>query len=143
MQTFLPYPSFLKSVKALDYRRLGKQRVEAKQILAALAGTSKGWRNHPCCDMWRGYETALKLYHDLCITEWMRRGYKNTMPYLYEGGFHEQPPWVGDKDFHASHRANLLRKDPVFYSQYGWVEDPNLPYIWPKSDRIINEHMVG
>jgi hypothetical protein len=26
MQTFLPYPSFVKSAKCLDYRRLGKQR---------------------------------------------------------------------------------------------------------------------
>ena len=33
MQTFLPYPDFVKSAQCLDYRRLGKQRVEAKQIL--------------------------------------------------------------------------------------------------------------
>ena len=33
MQTFLPYPDMIKSAKALDYKRLGKQRVEAKQII--------------------------------------------------------------------------------------------------------------
>lgn len=33
MNTFLPYPSFDESAKCLDYKRLGKQRVEAKQIL--------------------------------------------------------------------------------------------------------------
>jgi len=33
MQTFLPFPDFAESAKCLDNRRLGKQRVEAKQIL--------------------------------------------------------------------------------------------------------------
>lgn len=33
MQTFLPYPEFIKSAQCLDNKRLGKQRVEAKQIL--------------------------------------------------------------------------------------------------------------
>ncbi|MBN2093777.1 MAG: cytoplasmic protein [Candidatus Zambryskibacteria bacterium] len=33
MQTFLPYSSFSRSAKTLDNRRLGKQRVEAYQIL--------------------------------------------------------------------------------------------------------------
>ena len=45
MQTFLPYKSFNKSFKVLDYRRLGKQRVEAMQILNVLLGRrkTKGW----------------------------------------------------------------------------------------------------
>ena len=33
MQTFLPYPDFKKSLQTLDYRRLGKQRIEAYQII--------------------------------------------------------------------------------------------------------------
>ena len=36
MQTFLPYPDFAASAAALDDRRLGKQRVEALQVLRAL-----------------------------------------------------------------------------------------------------------
>ena len=36
MQTFLPYPDFQISASVLDYRRLGKQRVECKQLLTAL-----------------------------------------------------------------------------------------------------------
>ena len=38
MQTFLPYKSFTKSAQVLDYKRLGKQRVEAMQIFNALTG---------------------------------------------------------------------------------------------------------
>ena len=33
MQIFLPYKSFKKSAEVLDYQRLGKQRVEALQII--------------------------------------------------------------------------------------------------------------
>ena len=52
MQTFLPYKSFKDSFKVLDYRRLGKQRVEAYQILNVLLGRTKtkGWSNHPATE---------------------------------------------------------------------------------------------
>ena len=67
MQTFLPHKSFKKSLKVLDWRRLGKQRVEAHQILNVLLERTdtKGWRNHPITKMWKGYEDALKLYFNL------------------------------------------------------------------------------
>ena len=54
MQTFLPRESFIESNQSLDYRRLGKQRVEAKQILNVLLNRTetKGWRNHPITKMW-------------------------------------------------------------------------------------------
>jgi hypothetical protein len=131
MQTFLPYKSMGRSVRCLDYRRLGKQRVEAFQILNALAGKSKGWTNHPATKMWRGYETALSFYKDLCIEEWVRRGYKNTMKKETSYGPVVLPEWMGDEDFHASHRSNLLKKDPEFYGKYGWTEATDLDYLWP------------
>ena len=58
MQTFMPYPDFVKSVQVLDYRRLGKQRVETYQVLNVLLERThtKGWRNHPFTRMWSGYE---------------------------------------------------------------------------------------
>ena len=64
MQTFLPYADFVKTAKCLDYRRLGKQRVEAFQILNILEGktTKAGWKHHPAVLMWKGYENALKKY---------------------------------------------------------------------------------
>ncbi len=70
MQTFVPHTAI---AKCLDYRRLGKQRVECKQILAAM-NTTTGWSNH---------------------------------------------------------RAALLYKDPEYYSQFGWTEEPALEYHWP------------
>jgi hypothetical protein len=69
MQTFLPYPDLKKSFEVLDYRRLGKQRVEAMQILNILLSDKKsgGWVNHPAVKMWRGYEDALCVYMNMCI----------------------------------------------------------------------------
>lgn len=66
------------------------------------------------------------------IDEWVSRGYNNTMVKFGTKPDVKMPVWFGDKDFHASHRSNLLRKDAAFYSKYGWVEPDTLPYIWPK-----------
>jgi hypothetical protein len=135
MQTFLPYPDFTESAKVLDYRRLGKQRVEVLQLLKALR-EGGGWSNHPAVKMWRGYENALVSYGLDCCAEWIERGYKDTCmgkieSYWDETANQDQPPWLGNPDFHASHRSNLLRKDPIHYGQEGWTEPNDLPYIWP------------
>lgn len=134
MQTFLPHESFLASVQVLDYRRLGKQRVEAMQLIHAIQHGS-GWSRHPAAIMWRDYVPALMLYHDDCIREWVRRGYRNGMQ-LYLPLSIKLPHWLGDNAFHASHRSNLLRKDPIYYGQFGWAEPNDLPYIWPRSKEL-------
>jgi hypothetical protein len=140
MQTFLPDPDYAVTARLLDYRRLGKQRVETKQILLAMGKTSGGWVNHPATRMWRGHKMELAIYGRAMCREWQRRGYNDSMePYfdlvidLCERlGMDPHPPaWLGDESVHASHRSNLLRKDPVFYGQYGWTETPDLPYVWP------------
>lgn len=133
MQTFLPYADFTQSVKVLDYRRLGKQRVETFQVLNILLDRTptKGWRNHPVTKMWTGYEEALKLYQNYTILEWIDRGYKNTMK--FEDVDHSSliyPIWFGQDAFHRSHRSNLLRKDYDYYSQY-FDEPSDLEYHWP------------
>ena len=136
MQTFLPYPDFKKSLQALDYRRLGKQRVEAYQIIRILNASSiskeyrGGYRNHPAVTMWRGHINALKLYYNLSLDEWVGRGYRNNMLKMSIRGKIAYPEWFGRKNFHAAHRSNLLRKDPHFYGQYKWSEPPDLPYLW-------------
>lgn len=148
MQIFLPYPDMRKSLQTLDNRRLGKQRVETYQIISAITrrpkldGTPyKGWLNHPCTVMWKNYVPALKLYMNYSITEWIDRGFKNTM--ISEKIEEEVvlPPFIGDEKFHASHRANLLKKEPNFYSRYGWNENPSDPYVWmDKNGKWYEQH---
>tara|TARA_R100000995_G_C3475218_1_gene120550 strand:+ start:605 stop:1069 length:465 start_codon:yes stop_codon:yes gene_type:complete len=137
MQTFLPYKSFTKSAQALDWKRLGKQRVEAMQIFNALTGVPTksgkaytGWLNHPAVVMWKGYEEALLLYKNKMIEEWILRGYNNTMEMIGVSDDVAMPHWLGNSRLHASHRSNLLRKDFEFYSQYDWGESDDMEYYW-------------
>ena len=132
MQTFVPSPIMTETVECLDYRRLGKQRVEALQIIKALTVPDSGWKNHPATKMWADHVPALKWYYNHCVREWVSRGYNNTMK-LYPSEELEGtlPDWWGDDKVHSSHRAALLHKDHAFYSQYNWAETPALNYHWP------------
>lgn len=139
MQTFLPFPDFEESARALDWRRLGKQRVEAWQILRVLRGESKGWRNHPAVRMWTRHEAALCRYGLAVCHEWIRRGYRDTLAARFHDALEvlapvwgEDPPaWLGRPDFHEAHRSNLIRKDPTFYRERFPDTRIGLPYIWP------------
>jgi hypothetical protein len=137
MQTFLPYHCFYESAKALDYRRLGKQRVEAMQLVNSTnkllqdPNAKVGWANHPARTMWMGYLDALKHYHNIMVEEWINRGFKNTMKFYETPSSIVLPHWLGDERIHASHRSNLIRKDPAYYSQFNWAESADIPYHWP------------
>jgi len=146
MQTFLPEPSFEISAICLDYRRLGKQRVECKQILNALLHNG-GWKNHPAVTMWRGHEYLLAKYAIEICDEWLRRGYKDTLKPFFEDVCLDhtklkEPWWLGNKTFHDSHKSNLVRKLPDYYRRF-WPEMPSdMPYLWPEEEnkfRIITD----
>jgi hypothetical protein len=130
MQTFLPYPNFTLSAQVLDYRRLGKQRVEVLQLLKG------SWPNHPASKMWRGYQYQLAEYGKAICLEWIGRGYNDTclekiavlqVDFVDTG----LPPWFGDPEFHESHRSNLIRKNPSFYAPKFSNTREGLEYIWP------------
>jgi hypothetical protein len=137
MQTFLPYADFDQTASVLDYRRLGKQRVEVKQILLALDKTSGGWVNHPAVKMWRGYDGALLLYGMSICTEWITRGYRDTLFDWFQVQYdercpeHASPAWLGNGDFHRSHQSNLVRKDADFYRVHFPDVPDDLEYVWP------------
>lgn len=152
MQTFLPYPSFRESARCLDYRRLGKQRVECKQLLLAL-GVPVGehqpkrssWVNHPAARMWRRHELSLAHYGEVICREWIERGYNDTLLSQFKATYAwlsdrclglAYPSWIGYDAFHASHRSNLLRKDRAWYSQFGWQEPADLEYVWPVEKEV-------
>lgn len=135
MQTFLAYPNFKQSAAVLDNSRLGNQCYrECKTLL------NGGWQYHPASKMWRGYEGALCLYALALVDEMEKRGrwkpevierWRNYYTEQLEGKGTDMPPWIGNEQFHAAHRSNLLRKDPDYYSQFGWTESSDLEYVWP------------
>ena len=148
MQTFLPYADFRRSAAVLDLRRLGKQRVEALQVLRGLTRPGYGWRHHPAVKMWRQCEEALGAY-GLAVTErWVGHGFADTCDAsiraeLAAVGIHEVrpqaelkaagllPAWLGDRRFHRAHQAALVRKDPDHYRRWFPSVPDDLPYIWP------------
>ncbi len=150
MQTFLPYADFRASAEVLDPKRLGKQRVEALQVIKALTVPGYGWRNHPAVLMWKGHEEGLVRYGLEVCAAWCELGFDDTCELKMRtdlkaasGIEHVRtqaelaaagalPAWLGDEALHRSHRSALLRKDPDFYRpRFPDVPD-DLPYLWPE-----------
>ena len=140
MQTFLPLPDYLESMRCLDKSRLGNQ--VWREGLTLIRG---GWKHHPARKMWMGYEYQLGLY---LIAGWkillergkeyveLRKKIEIEMEKHPDTGV---PPWLGDDRLHASHRRALLFKNFEWYKQFNWKELPDIPnkdgklnYYWPK-----------
>jgi Pyrimidine dimer DNA glycosylase len=144
MQTFVPEGiKIATGMMELDYRRLGKQRVEAWQILNVLRGVDndgnpkdpKGWVNHPAVRMWRGYEGGLAIYGWTACSAWIHRGYKDSLRPRFTAAMMEleskMPSWINDESVIVSHRSNLIRKMPEHYGPLWPDVPPDLPYVWP------------
>ncbi len=148
MQTFLPYADFQQSARALDRKRLGKQRVEVIQIVRALTWPKYGWAHHPAVLMWKGYEEALGRYGLTVCDVWTGLGFSDTCAAtiatdLAAAGvdsFRSQaelagagalPAWLGDEDVHLGHQSALLRKDPDWYGPLFPGVSDDVPFLWP------------
>ena len=120
-------------MRCLDKSRLGNQ--VWREGMTLIRG---GWPNHPANKMWKGHEYHLGLYLLAGIEVLKERGkyyekiHNNILMEMSKHIDTGAPPWFGNDKFHASHRSNLIRKNPVWYGQFGWAEPTDLPYIWPK-----------
>lgn len=90
MQVFRPYIDWRRSAEVLDDKRLGKQRVECKQILNVILRRlnlindgRRGWLNHPVVLMYfnngRPYFRDLEGFFYACVEEWRRRGFRSSI----------------------------------------------------------------
>lgn len=125
------------TVSVLDNKRLGKQRLEAKQIINALEGNG-GWENHPATKMWEGYIEALKYYFNKVLKEWIKRGFNNSMEFyeIPKKKYIKFPWWIKFDKLHLTHKASLLRKDYDYYSEKFEIDDElrefmTVGYFWP------------
>ena len=143
MQTFLPFADFRESAAALDTSRLGKQRVEALQVLRALVIPEYGWQNHPAVRMWMGHVPALTMYGLAMVDEWVKRGHPdNTRENIAEFAPQAAHPdyaakipmpwWLGEEELHLSHRSKLAGKDPKHYRELFPGIEERLDYVWPE-----------
>ena len=156
MQTFVPFASFEASARALDAKRLGKQRVEVIQIVRALTVPGYAWKSHPAVLMWKGYEEALGRYGLVMCKVWLELGFGDTcaatitadlatagIPHLRtEAELAEAgalPPWLFDEAVQQSHQSALVRKDPEFYRQRFPDVRPDIEYVWPVRSPAVVE----
>lgn len=101
------------------------------------------WENHPAVKMWIGYNDLLKHYYNVFLDYCINQHKINTKLFYIEckysngeyndadgeylvNGFEiygdlfklsdkETPFWLGNEDFHRSHRSRLIEKDREFY----------------------------
>lgn len=209
VNTFLTHPNFRVSAASLDRSRLGKQRVEAYQILRILENIhhlalmfnypyrqdiplqtyinnlnikyknfnvtieivngqyfryeknsshgkvpttiiKMGFCHHPIVRAWFGYQEALKLYINVHIDEWVKRGYRNTMTKFEVNENVKRPSWTFDSNIHTNHRQSLLAKEIAREEKPWYINQKDFKnvgkftcYIWPKPESsivlIINE----
>ena len=124
MQTFLTSRgSMLDALRPLDDRRLFNQHNEGRVILAG------NWPHHPVHRLWPD-RAILLSYLDVVRQLCLERGIGISHPgFGTSDGLTDFPEF-----FYASHRANLLRKDPVHYGKFGWQEKPKDWYAWLSKD---------
>lgn len=130
MQIFRPYIDWGKSAAVLDDRRLGKQRVEAKQVILAILrrlGVVKdgrrGWLNHPIVLLYynngRPYLRDLVGFFEATVAEWRRRGHENNISLGDIAGLLEGVEGAeGTPVTHiheVEYRRLLILKDPCRY----------------------------
>lgn len=156
MQTFTPYADFEASARALDLKRLGKQRVEVIQMVRALTVPGYAWAAHPAVLMWQGYEEALGRYGLAMCEVWCERGFGDTCAATINAdlakvgiypirGYDELaaadilPPWLFDPEVRRSHQSSLVRKNPDVYRPLFPDVPDDLGYVWPVRSTAVVE----
>lgn len=158
VNTFVTSNSVSECASNLDNKRLGKQRVEAKQIIDCIESKlTKGFGNHPATLMWKDHIIGLKYYCNAMIKEWKSRKnskgepFKNTME-IYELDIKDEkeimPWWFYCKQLQLTHKCSLLRKNPVYYKFELTEKEQEFMYtgyMWPHklSEKAISKVSKG
>lgn len=143
MQTFVSDPdlSLCAAILSLSRPRLGRQRIECRQIDRALSlpPGSAGWQRHPNTLRWKGHRGWLCLYALAICAAWRELGYvDNQAPYFEQRlavlpqSEHEPPPWWGG-DIHHEHRILLCHKVGTAYIPEWLTEELSCQTSWQPS----------
>lgn len=154
---FIIVPNIQLTADMMDKKRIGKQRIEVKQIIDILeeidkngSSKSKSRVSHPAIKSWIGYTNHLKVYFNIIVRKWISYGFKNNyelydiderpyniVPCIFDGktasydiskfNQYSFPFWVSFPPFYMSHQASLCRKDPLHYR--GLLRDELKPFL--------------
>jgi hypothetical protein len=142
MQTFLtsansdPVEACRETFNMLDNARLGKQRLEAVQII------KNQFPNHPATKMWQGHKHALALYASFACIHWRERGKQDTLLPILDGAMRSArsplvwPWWFGHPAFVRAHQTKLYWKgSPKWVAHLNEMAPRHqvmrMPYLWP------------
>lgn len=136
MQVFLPYSDLSRVACSLycDKRRYNKQIIECKQILAAINGTSKAWKNHPIVAQYRPYAKWLELY--MKVLEWYRIGGNKYLRQKFENDkfINElrelEPPFIYDQEYLNNHKKRLFQKNPLKFPEFILHDDKDCSNLY-------------
>lgn len=126
----------LETAAILDTRRLRKQIIECKQIMAALEGKTKFWRNHPCTIQYQDHPQWLMLYTQ-CLEAWIAGDLKRAIETSAKANAFWRPIFHTEPYF-DSMRRRLYTKDPVHYAQWAQWGKSDVNWYWsPSEDTYI------
>lgn len=135
--TLMPSIGFHKSLVLIDDARLSKQRQDVLRILRGIMGEEPWHISHAG---WEGYEYTLGVFGMSACSVWQnQRGHRDSIAFqlheILEGVPHDlvQPPWIGDLNFHRSHRSYLVRRMPEFYAEKFPNNPEGMPLLWPQN----------
>lgn len=135
MQIFI-VGSILETAKALDKRRLNKQIIECKQILAAIDGESKAWSNHPVVLEYKHYREWVRLYN--FVLEEYRNGNYTTAEAVSDV---VMSPEFHTDEFLTQMKRRLYTKDNTHYKQ--WEHLGETQENWYFVDGIMRKYVNG
>lgn len=157
LNTWLPYDNYAESADILTDRHIFMQLQDCTKLLYWLTEMplnrrtpSKAQLEHPCVIQWRGYVPSLYDYTlEIMMVAYERSSLTNKQEQISEMAENinildglvsnmkeETPSWLGNEDYHLSHKSNLIRLSRSAYESI-WPDVPdNLELIWPKGKKV-------
>ena len=125
----------LETAMALDRPRLNKQIVEITQMLNALNGETKAWRNHPCTLQYEQHKDWMIEYQE-CLKAVAAKLFPEAVAHS-DLADSIRPPFHTD-DFFIQMKRRLYTKDNNHYAQWSCLGVSNENWYWsPKEQKII------
>lgn len=132
----------LSTAKAMvnDTKRFNKQIVECKQILAAINGETKAWRNHPCTKQYANHKLWLDEYR-LCLIAYREGKYARALLHSWIANFVK--PSFHTQEFFDQMKRRLYTKDNNLYSQYAPWGVSHVNWYWSPTEKKIIKYVNG
>lgn len=128
MQVFI-IGSPWETAKILDKRRLNKQIIECKQILAAINGENKAWFNHPIVHMYKNHAKWLRVYMWI-LDEWNAEKSDLLMLMHMNDWAEKNKPEFLTEEYYTQMKCRLYTKDKNHYNMWGELEETDVNWYY-------------